>query len=154
MIIIIAVYIAPESPWWLVRQNRLDEAEAAIARLTSKELDVDIQKLVSLIVFTTNHERNIEARTTYLTCFKGVNLRRTLIVMGVYIMQVLTGAPLRAWMTYFFQQAGLPTTQSFNMTIVALTLSVCGVLGAVSRLEVIPLSNISDFNTKRHSGSF
>lgn len=135
--------MAPESPWWLVRQNRLAEAEAAIARLTSKELDIEIQKLVSLIVFTTNHERNVESRTSYLTCFKGVNLRRTLIVMGVYIMQVLTGAPLRAWMTYFFQQAGLPTDQSFNMTIVALTLSVLGVLGAVSLLAVSSL-NMSD----------
>jgi SP family general alpha glucoside:H+ symporter-like MFS transporter len=135
--------MAPESPWWLVRQNRLAEAEAALTRLTSKELDIEIQKLVSLIVFTTNHERNVESRTSYLTCFKGVNLRRTLIVMGVYIMQVLTGAPLRAWMTYFFQQAGLPTDQSFNMTIVALTLSVLGVLGAVSLLAVSSL-NMSD----------
>ena len=91
------------------------------------------------MIFTTNHERSIESGTSYIACFKGVNLRRTIIVMGVYIMQVLTGAPLRAWMTYFFLQAGLPADQSFNMTIVALTLSVLGVLGAVSPLEVFPV---------------
>lgn len=106
-----------------------------VDKLTSDDLGIDTQKLVSLMVFTTNHERQIESGTSYLACFKGVNLRRTLIVMGVYIMQVLTGAPLRAWMTYFFLQAGLPTDQSFNMTIVALTLSVLGVLGAVSLFQ-------------------
>ncbi|KAH8665537.1 general substrate transporter [Ilyonectria robusta] len=130
IIIIAGVYFAPESPWWLVRQNRLDEAEAAVARLTSEDLDIEIKKLVSLMVFTTQHEKSIESGTSYLACFKGMNLRRTFIVMGVYIMQVLTGAPLRGFMTYFFKQAGLPTDQSFNMTIIALLLSVLGVLGA------------------------
>lgn len=87
------------------------------------------------MVYTTAHEREVEAGTSYLACFKGVNLRRTIIVMGVYTMQCLTGAPLRAYMTYFFKQAGLPTDQSFNMTIVALAVSVLGVLGAVSSLQ-------------------
>lgn len=84
------------------------------------------------MAYTTKHEREVESGTSYMACFRGVNLRRTIIVMGVYIMQVMTGAPLRAYMTYFFKQAGLPTDQSFNMTIVALALSVFGVIGAVS----------------------
>ncbi|KAF9874077.1 hypothetical protein CkaCkLH20_08449 [Colletotrichum karsti] len=131
LVVIIAVYLSPESPWWLVRQNRRDEAEAAVASLTSGDMGIDIQKLVSLMVFTTHHERNVESGTSYLACFKGVNLRRTTIVMGVYVMQVLTGAPVRGYMTYFFLQAGLPVDQSFNMTIIALVLSVLGVLGAL-----------------------
>ncbi|RSL40074.1 hypothetical protein CEP53_013609 [Fusarium sp. AF-6] len=107
----------------------VDEAEAAVSRLTSG-LDIDTQKLVSLMVFTTEHERQVESGTSYFACLRGTNLRRTIVVMGVYAMQLLTGSQFRGFMTYFFLQAGLPTDQSFNMTIVALTLSVLGVLGA------------------------
>lgn len=112
-----------------------------LKRITSPDLGIDTGKIVSLMIFTTNHEREIESGTTYAACFKGVNLRRTIIVMGIYSMQCLTGAPLRAWMTYFFTQAGLPADQSFNMTIVALSLAILGVIGAVSLLCHLTLPN-------------
>ncbi|KND91540.1 Maltose permease MAL31 [Tolypocladium ophioglossoides CBS 100239] len=130
VVLIFGAYLAPESPWWLVRQNRLAEAEAVVSRLTSEDMEFETGKIVDLMVFTTNHEREIESSTSYLACFKGTNLRRTIIVIGVYIMQVMTGSLLRSYMTYFFQQAGLPTDQSFNMSIVGLALSVLGVLGS------------------------
>jgi SP family general alpha glucoside:H+ symporter-like MFS transporter len=128
--LLIGVYFAPESPWWLVRQGRVVEAETVVSRITSNDPSVPVGKLVALMVYTTEHERTVEAGTSYLACFRGAHLRRTIVIIGVYIMQILSGAPLRAWMTYFFQQAGLPTDQSFNMTIVALVLSVLGVLSA------------------------
>ncbi|KAF2016809.1 general substrate transporter [Aaosphaeria arxii CBS 175.79] len=130
VLIIGGIYLAPESPWWLVRQGRVEEAEAIVANLTTDDLDIEVKKIVALMAFTTEHERSVHDGTSYIACFKGANLRRTVIVMGVYIMQVLSGAPLRAWMTYFFLQGGLAADQSFNMTIVVLCLSVAGVLGA------------------------
>ena len=33
--IILATFLAPESPWWLVRQGRIDEAKAAIRQITT-----------------------------------------------------------------------------------------------------------------------
>lgn len=84
------------------------------------------------MVETTKHEREIKAATSYVSCFTGTDLRRTIIVIGCNCIQVLSGNPLRAYATYFFQQAGLPTSQAFNMNIVSYVLGMIGVLVAVS----------------------
>jgi SP family general alpha glucoside:H+ symporter-like MFS transporter len=126
--LIIGVYFAPESPWWLIRQNRPEEAKTALIRLTTPQSDsnFNIDETISLMALTIDHEREVEANTTYLACFKGLNLRRTIIVMGCYAAQLLDGNSLRANSTYFFEQAGLPTTQAFNMTIVNYSLALLG----------------------------
>ncbi|KIM93247.1 hypothetical protein OIDMADRAFT_138157 [Oidiodendron maius Zn] len=123
----IGVFFAPESPWWLVRKNRLEDAKVSVLRLTSaREVEFDVNKYVSLMALTTEHEREINDQTSYLACFKGTDLRRTIIVIGCYCMQVLSGSTLRAYVTYFFEQAGLSTNQSFNMSIAAYALGLIG----------------------------
>ncbi|KAH6611562.1 hypothetical protein Trco_001582 [Trichoderma cornu-damae] len=127
--LIIGVYLAPESPWWLVRQNRVDEAKASLRRLTSPQnVDFDVDKGVALMALTTEHEREINAGTKYTSCFQGSDLRRTIIVIGCYCMQVLSGSTLRAYATYFFTQAGLPTDQAFNLSIATYGLSLVGAM--------------------------
>lgn len=116
-----------------MRQNRLEDAKASLCRLTSRgNTDFDVDKSVALMALTTDHERDVNASTTYVACFRGTDLRRTIIVIGCYCMQVLSGSTLRAYATYFFQQAGLPTDQAFNMSIVAYALALIGVIVAVS----------------------
>lgn len=127
------VYFAPESPWWLVRSGQVAEAKKVVKRLTSpRNVNFDVDKNVALMVVTTEHEIAIEAGTTYWHCFQGTNLRRTLIVMFVYCIQTLNGNPLRGFSTYFFQQAGLATTQAFNMTIIGFAVAIVGGIGSVS----------------------
>ena len=122
------IYFAPESPWWLIRQNRPEEAKAALRRLTTPGIDSDfnIDQTISLIAVTIEHERELEASTGYLACFKGLNLRRTIIVIGCYAAQLMDGNSLRANSTYFFEQAGLPTAEAFDMTIANYALALLG----------------------------
>ncbi|KAM0255861.1 hypothetical protein ACHAQJ_005366 [Trichoderma viride] len=127
IILIPIIFFAPESPWWLVRKGRLQEARAVVERLTSRRnVNFDIDKNIALMVVTTEHERTVNAETTYRACFQGTNLQRTIIVIGIYCIQTLNGNPLRGYSTYFLQQAGLPTTQAFNMTIAGFAVAIVG----------------------------
>jgi SP family general alpha glucoside:H+ symporter-like MFS transporter len=105
----------------------LEEAREVVKRLTSPEnINFDIEKNVALMVVTTEFERTVNAETSYRACFQGTNLRRTMIVIGIYCIQTLNGNPLRGYSTYFLEQAGLPTVQAFNMTIAGFAVAIVG----------------------------
>ncbi|KAK0387056.1 hypothetical protein NLU13_5369 [Sarocladium strictum] len=126
-ILIPLLFFAPENPWWLVRQGRLADAKKILAKISSgAESDDDLDKSIALMVVTTEHERHVNATTSYVACFKGTDLKRTLIAMGVYCVQTLSGNPLRSSSTYFMIQAGFPSDQAFNMTIVNYALALAG----------------------------
>ena len=115
IIIIPGMFFVPESPWWLVRQGRFEDARNVLGRLAGDKVNID--STLSVIIETDRLEQELEAGSTYADCFKGVNLRRTEIATGVYCTQVLSGIYLINYGTYFFQQAGLPTNRAFQMGI-------------------------------------
>jgi SP family general alpha glucoside:H+ symporter-like MFS transporter len=59
--LIIGIYFAPESPWWLVRKGRLDDTKKSLLRLTSldKETDFDADETVAMMVHTTALEEKV-----------------------------------------------------------------------------------------------
>ncbi|KAL7624244.1 hypothetical protein AAE478_005803 [Parahypoxylon ruwenzoriense] len=126
-VIIPGIFFIPESPWWLVRKGRTEDARDALRRLSSAKADVDAT--LAVITETDRLEQEMEAGSTYLDTIKGVNLRRTEISTGVYTTQVLSGIYLINYGTYFFEQAGLPTQEAFYMGIGFLGVGwVCTVL--------------------------
>lgn len=115
LVILPGMVFAPESPWWLVRQQRIEEAEAALKRLASDK--VNVKAVLAQIVETDRLETDMEAGSTYRDVFRKINWRRTEIAIGVYSTQVLCGVYLINYGTYFFTLAGLETDQAFNMGI-------------------------------------
>ena len=71
------IFFAPESPWHLVRHNRLEEAEKSIRRLQQKSAGLDPKDTLATIVYTNNLEESLSVGTTYWDCFKGFERRRT-----------------------------------------------------------------------------
>jgi SP family general alpha glucoside:H+ symporter-like MFS transporter len=102
LIILSAIPFAPESPWWLVRKGRIEEAEKSLRRLASAA--VDVKPTLAMIIETDRLEYEMETGTSYLDCFKKINLRRTEIAVGVYTIQVFSGIYLVGYATYFFQR--------------------------------------------------
>ena len=71
----ITIFLAPESPWWLVRKGRLEDAKKALLRLTSinRQSAFDADDTVAMIAHTTSLEEQITGGASYLDCFKGVD---------------------------------------------------------------------------------
>ncbi len=80
--LIIAAYLAPESPWNSVRRGKIEEARNSLRRLRQKGPDVDAEVDASLayIMHTTHLEMAETSGGRFIDCFRGTNLRRTEIV--------------------------------------------------------------------------
>jgi len=113
----VVCYLAPESPWWLVRAERLEQAKQSLARLSGGKSEEQINNQIAMMVHTNRVEAAETSGATYADCFKGINLRRTEIVCIVFAGQVLSGSSFAYSPTYFFTSAGLPTDKSFYLSL-------------------------------------
>ncbi|PIA90607.1 General alpha-glucoside permease [Cercospora beticola] len=129
--LIIGIYLAPESPWWLVRKDRYDEAKASLIRLTSRNTpDFNPDHTVASIKQVNDFEVAVSAGTSYLDCFKGTNLRRTEIACGVWLVQTVCGSTFMGYSTYFYRQAGLDVSHAFTLSLCQYALGAIGVFVA------------------------
>ncbi|EHA52482.1 hypothetical protein MCOR27_002958 [Pyricularia oryzae] len=130
--LIIGIYFAPESPWWLVRHKKIDEAKKSLLRLTSlnKETDFDADETLAMMVHTTALEEKTTAGASYIDCFKGHDLRRTEIVCMVWAIQNLSGNSFSNYSTYFLTQAGLDSNASYSFALGQYAMNMVGVFGA------------------------
>jgi SP family general alpha glucoside:H+ symporter-like MFS transporter len=82
--IFFAVYFAPESPWWLIRQDRYVDAMTTLRRLRTTpatmshdEFDKTLTGTMETMIQTNEREQQMQSGTSYKDCLKGVNRRRT-----------------------------------------------------------------------------
>ncbi|KAL6860862.1 general substrate transporter [Trichoderma novae-zelandiae] len=108
---------APESPWWLVRQNMMEKAERSLEQLVQKDSGINTKETLAMMVKTDLLERELEIGTTYADCWKGN----------------FSGNPV-GFATYFFEQIGLNNVQAFDMGV---GLNGVGFVGTC--LSAIPL---------------
>ncbi|KAI8252239.1 Maltose permease MAL31 [Colletotrichum sp. SAR11_239] len=119
-------YLAPESPWFLVRKDRLDEARRSIERLSGDKTQDQINAQLAMMVHTTKVEAGVTSGVSYKDCFKGVDLRRTEICCIAFAGQVMSGSSFAYTPTYFFTTAGMNTANAFELSLGAKGMAFIG----------------------------
>jgi SP family general alpha glucoside:H+ symporter-like MFS transporter len=142
--IVLLMYFAPESPCWLARKGRLDNARCSLKKLTdfdTEEIEnhLDLIKHTVLLEKKNDHDdgasQTIWGRMKNMLgpcrdCFQGVDRRRTEISCGAWVCQSLCGSNLMAFAPYFFEKAGLQSDTSFTIQLVTLSLGAGGTVFA------------------------
>lgn len=99
----VLLFFAPESPWWLIRRGRKDEALRSIKRLGSDSHEHAQQKL-AMIERTVEIEAQMGGSPTLIDLLKGTDLRRTIITCLIYASQNFAGNLIANQATYFFER--------------------------------------------------
>lgn len=115
----IACWFAPESPWWLTRKDRIEDARKSLRRLCTAPPDViNPDNTLAMIQGTLQLEKEeMKIQGSYLDCFRDTNLRRTEVAVVSWGGQILPGFVIQNYATYFFTLAGLSASNSFKISL-------------------------------------
>ncbi|OLN90336.1 High-affinity glucose transporter ght2 [Colletotrichum chlorophyti] len=115
VIVMCLIFLIPESPRWLLTQDRVEEAQASLKKLRAGTVtDAQIDEQFATLQYALKQE--VE-QGSYMELFKGVNKKRTAVVMAMNFFQQATGQAFAS--TYgaiFIKDIG--TVNPFTMTIV------------------------------------
>ncbi|KAJ4508074.1 hypothetical protein HRR83_005655 [Exophiala dermatitidis] len=126
LMLLVGVAFSPESPWFLMRVGRVDQARKTLISLYKSETEAD--ERIADMAATIQMESQME-QPSYLSAFKGTDRIRTLISMGVFFAQQAVGVIfVLSYATYFFQLAGMKAADALNLGV---GISACGVVGNV-----------------------
>ena len=129
-ILAVGIILLPESPRWLIKMERDEDAARALSRLTSLPPDhPDVQAELDEIRLSFEQEKRF-GETSYLDCFRPSHnkiLLRTFTGISIQACQQLTGINFIAYYgTVFFKNSGFQ--HPFLITVV---LNVVGVITTV-----------------------
>jgi len=102
----VLLFFAPESPWWLLRRGRKQEALRSIKRL-GYNTEVGANEAFAMMERTVEIEAHAGGSPSLLDLWKGVDLRRTIITCLVYASQNFAGNLIANQATFFFERAGM-----------------------------------------------
>lgn len=126
--LMVVAFFMPESPWWLVRHGRYEQAEKNVKSLMAKHEEHNAKNIVAMMIHTNNIEKEITEGHSYFDCFRGADLRRTEIACVIFAGQVLAGSSFAYSATYFFEQAGLNPDDAYKLGLGGTALAFVGTI--------------------------
>ncbi|KZO98721.1 maltose permease [Calocera viscosa TUFC12733] len=129
LIMLAGLPFLPESPLWLVRRERFDDAIKALKRLSGPAADTGarMRRIQETIVL----EQNNAMKATYAELFRGVDRKRTIIACMAFVGQQLVGVTfVLGFSTYFFELAGFSPSNAFALGVGIMGLAIIGNLFA------------------------
>ncbi|KAM5343979.1 hypothetical protein ACJ41O_012516 [Fusarium nematophilum] len=128
-LIMIGTLFAPESPWWLVRKERFDDARRSILKLVSQcDVPFNPDAQVALLKATNEMEMENSAGMNYWHCFMRSDLRRTEIASISYTAQALCGSVLMGYSVQFYLEAGLSPERALDFNVIQYSVGAIGVV--------------------------
>jgi len=124
---LVGLPFAPESAWYFARKGDQGGVERSLKQLYGH--DADITYKVAMITRTVEAEIEISSSSRWIQCFQGTNLVRTMISIGVFACQHLSGIIFAlGYSTYFFELAGIELSEAFD---VGIGVTAIGAVGCV-----------------------
>ncbi|CAO3656942.1 unnamed protein product [Mucor fragilis] len=129
-VFLFSAYFLPYSPRWLIDKGRKEEALLVLAKLHESTVeDPEVRNEYQCICEEIEVERSFGSRT-YIECFRGTNLKRTLFALFTGNGAAFTGTySITYYAPSIFQQAGvgstsisLATSGASNILVLVVTL--------------------------------
>ncbi|KAF7714748.1 MFS-type Sugar/inositol transporter [Penicillium ucsense] len=127
--LLILVFLAPESPWWLIRHGRKEEALRSIKGLGPGNAD-KAQQTYAMVQRTVEIEDQMGRNARFIEMFRGVELRRTVIICLMYASQNFAGNLIANQAVFFFEQAGISSNRAFELNLINSCLGLIANIGS------------------------
>lgn len=126
----LAIFI-PESPYWLMRRNRIEDAKASLQRLRGKSDDVNSE----LRRLTCTSKVQVSAWSQVQELRKRENILPVLLVLSILSLREISGqTALFSYSVYMFRQAGVEM-DAFLCTVLLGCVRVVTTIIAVPALD-------------------
>ncbi|CAG9977386.1 unnamed protein product [Clonostachys byssicola] len=116
-LVILTIWPWPESPVWLVRMGRIEEAKKALLRLHGRNSGIDREGILAVIeesIVEEHEARDTTKAPSYLDAFSPDDRKRTLTCMFIYGCQYFSGIIfVLGYQSYYYQLAGFDAKFSF-----------------------------------------
>lgn len=115
----------PESPVWYCKNGRDDQAMRSLRRLVGNVPGYDYEHEYAVLKQEVAESEVLASKSSsmsWLACFKGTNLRRTIVSTIPFTMQNFCGSPLMFNAPYFLSTIGMDNAFTANLIVMCVLL--------------------------------